>query len=287
MVLISKPLTSCTLLLATLAVGACADQGGSATASTAFDGRYYGSVRVSHPDCGQDGAISLVVQGGAMTITLGAGRTVTARVAQDGAVSRLLFNDHNQQVFAIQSGGGLVTRERAQVSFDFHNASLLAVARACTYRYEAERFGTSRWPGSQAFLQAGVSRSTRAAVLPTDVRVTVPDDNVPAGLRLFSGRWTGWSGTGHRASVEIAVESLHPNGGTIAYAYSSPTSALIQHRIGVRLIDNQELEGVLPGGEIVNFRIRPDGNMDYLWRRDRSGDSSFSAWAAGVLTRRT
>ena len=86
---------------------------------------------------------------------------------------------------------------------------LPGLATACADDLAALEPG--RWPPHwEAF--AAETTSHRRAVLPP-LPIVPPGSDVPAALRVFSGRWEGWAGLNRRQSIAIAVTALDSRGG--------------------------------------------------------------------------
>jgi hypothetical protein len=141
---------------------------------------------------------------------------------------------------------------------------------------------TTPWPSFQPTLQEGRSTSANLATLPDRVRITPPAQGVPPVLRQAVGRWEGWIGQNAAFSVALAVEEVTADGGVGTYAFASNTQASRSWDWRFRLVNGNELSGVVTGGVArITVRPRPDGAMDILWQAPPD------SWSAGVLSRRT
>lgn len=131
------------------------------------------------------------------------------------------------------------------------------------------------WPAAVAGNQPAASLSPRGIRLPADARAA-PVSAVPAGPAAWSGAWRGWACRGFECDVGLVVEDVRGDEARIAFAMAA-TQLDLSQRAQARVVGN-ELQARLADNTTIHFRPRPDGHLDFLWRRH--GD-----WVAGVLTR--
>ncbi|MEO3472197.1 hypothetical protein AAFN86_10045 [Roseomonas sp. CAU 1739] len=161
---------------------------------------------------------------------------------------------------------------------------LPGLAAACSTGDDSrlDRLEPGRWPPHwEAF--AAETTSRRTAALPP-LRIEPPGADVPAALRVFSGRWHGWGGINRSQSVAIAVTALDVRGGRGMVARASDSFAPRAWAWRFRLLEGFQITGLLAGAPAqVTLAPRPDGAMDLAWTED---DPEFNlGQAEGVLTR--
>jgi hypothetical protein len=134
------------------------------------------------------------------------------------------------------------------------------------------------WPEAAAGNRPAASISPRPARLPADMKVTPVAAPAAQGTAAWSGGWRGWGCGGFQCDVGLVVEQLTGDQATVSFAMAGANVDRAE-RVPARLVDNgKELEAKLADGSVVNFRLRPDKNLDFLWRQG-------SDWAAGVLAK--
>jgi dienelactone hydrolase len=137
----------------------------------------------------------------------------------------------------------------------------------------------TQWPDYIHTLKPDWSESPVAAVLPAGVVIAAPGSEVPAARARFSGNWQGWACPSQSCDVRVAVERLHADGATVAYAGADATGRLA-HRGEAQFVA-EELHLRLHTGARLVLRLRADGDMEMtLWRADAK------LMASGVLTQR-
>ena len=136
----------------------------------------------------------------------------------------------------------------------------------------------SDWPEALAQNRPAASLSPRPARLPADLKVTPPGPEVPANRAAFSGGWRGWGCGGFQCDIALVVEQIRGDEASIVYATANANTQYTG-RLPARFVNGQELLATLPDGSTVQFRMRPDGHVDYYWR-DGTSD-----WSAGVLVK--
>ncbi|RYF18810.1 MAG: hypothetical protein EOO30_01985 [Comamonadaceae bacterium] len=135
------------------------------------------------------------------------------------------------------------------------------------------------WPEALAGNRPAASLSPRPARLPADLSVTPPGPEVPPQRAAFSGGWRGWGCGGFECDVALVVEQIRGDEASVVYALAS-ASTDYSVRVPARFVsEGKELHATLPNGSTLQFRMRPDRHVDYLWR-DGAAD-----WVGGVLAR--
>jgi hypothetical protein len=127
------------------------------------------------------------------------------------------------------------------------------------------------WPDATADNQPGPSLSTRALRLPADVRLPA---TASSAATPWSGGWRGWGCVGFSCDAALVVEDMSGDSATVVIAMAGSELDLSE-RVQARLVAG-ELQARLADGSTMQFRQRPDRNLDFLWQR--RGD-----WVAGVL----
>jgi hypothetical protein len=133
------------------------------------------------------------------------------------------------------------------------------------------------WPDFMPTLVAGPSSSPIAAVRPDDARVIPPASDVPADKRRWSGNWAGWACSDRACDTKLVVETVTADSATIVYSFASAQVGKTMHRVEARFIGN-ELQATLPSGSQITYRMREEGSIEFLWRRDTRS-------VAGLLTK--
>lgn len=123
------------------------------------------------------------------------------------------------------------------------------------------------WPEYMPGLAPGLSESSVAAVLPSDITITPPAANLPADKARWSGVWTGWACWASLCDVKLAVEKVTDTGATLVYAGSSSQSTINDR--GEALFVNNELVFRVKTGANLALRLRPTGEMEFsIWKPD-------------------
>jgi dienelactone hydrolase len=123
------------------------------------------------------------------------------------------------------------------------------------------------WPEYMPGLAPGLSESSVAAVLPSDITITPPAANLSADKARWSGMWTGWACGASLCDVKVAVEKVTDTGATLVYAGSSSQSTVNDR--GEALFVNDELVFRVKTGANLVLRLRPTGEMEFsIWKPD-------------------
>lgn len=134
------------------------------------------------------------------------------------------------------------------------------------------------WAGFQSGLKPRESQSPRKALLPDDVSITPPSAQVAPEHKSYSGTWHGWMCRDAACDTKLAVESVSDEAATIVYAFASGDIEPVFERLTAKFVGS-ELQGRLQSGSWLSYRLRPDGNLDVMWR-NTSGD-----WGSGILSK--
>ncbi|MDP2379212.1 MAG: hypothetical protein Q8M35_01780, partial [Pseudohongiella sp.] len=123
------------------------------------------------------------------------------------------------------------------------------------------------WPEYMPGLAPGLSESSVAAVLPSDITLTPPAANLSADKARWSGMWTGWACGASLCDVKVAVEKVTDTGATLVYAGSSSQSTINDR--GEALFVNDELVFRVKTGARLVLRLRANGEMEFsIWKPD-------------------
>lgn len=179
------------------------------------------------------------------------------------------------------------TSRGAKIHYELSGDTLRGVWRkgANTSKIELKKDETASrsisetpWAGFQKGLKPGESSSPVKAPLPDDVVISAPSGDVAPERRTYSGIWHGWMCRDAICDAKLAVESVSNEGATIVYAFGSEKKGAASERLVAEFVDD-ELRGRFKSGSLVTYRLRPDGNLDVMWR-NQTGD-----WGAGILTK--
>lgn len=127
---------------------------------------------------------------------------------------------------------------------------------------------TTAWPSYMSELVVGVSESSVAAVLPSDVAIAPPDPTVALEKARWSGVWHGWACMSRACDIRIAIESVTPESATVVYAGASERQPQVTDRTQGRFVLN-ELHARLHTGALLVLRLRDGatGEMEMsVWR---------------------
>ncbi len=133
------------------------------------------------------------------------------------------------------------------------------------------------WPDFMPTLAPGKSNSPVAATLPANTEITPAGADVPAAKAAWSGRWSGWACRDFACDTKLAVEKVTRDGATIIYSFASGQLKPFMTRVQARFVGN-ELQADIGGDARVFYRMRSDGNIDFLWTRGQG-------WIAGILSK--
>ena len=142
-------------------------------------------------------------------------------------------------------------------------AALLALCVADTV------LGQTAWPAFMPSLEPDISASPVPSILPNDIVVEAPAVDIPADKARWSGRWRGWAGRDRAIDTRLVVAKLSPEGATIFYAAAAATLAPYNTRADAKFIGN-ELQATIGNGANVSYRMRPSGDLEFIFRQNRS-----------------
>lgn len=136
------------------------------------------------------------------------------------------------------------------------------------------------WPAFMPRLQAAVSESPVAAVLPGGGVSVLPDPALPPERASWHGLWTGWACANRLCDVRMAVEQVSPTQATLAFAMVSPLDAPLTERATGQFVGD-ELHVHFGRGARLVLRRRTDGDMEMTyWKSEKL------LLYAGVLTQK-
>jgi hypothetical protein len=135
----------------------------------------------------------------------------------------------------------------------------------------------TNWPDIMPNLRAGSPVSPVAVALPYTT-VEQPAPAVPADKARWSGKWAGYACKDRVCDTKLIVEKVTVEGATIVYAFASAdVKPPYSIRVEAKFVSD-ELQATLPDGSKVAYRMRKEGDVEFLFRRE-------PRWAAGILTR--
>ena len=138
--------------------------------------------------------------------------------------------------------------------------------------------GQTNWPDFMANLKPGESNSPVAVELPTDTKITPPAIDLPPEKASWSGKWRGWACKDGVCDTKLAVETISNEGAAIIYCFASAQVKPFVMRVQAKFAGNELRTDIGSGGASVAYRMRTDGNIDFLWMKGKS-------WAAGILSK--
>jgi hypothetical protein len=135
------------------------------------------------------------------------------------------------------------------------------------------------WPKHQTEMVSARSYQEELTVLPSDVSIETPADDLDYDKRALSGVWEGFCG---KRAVEIAVERVDETSAQVVYVAAVKGDSFTE-RVELRFVGD-ELRGTLSGGARLAFRLRSDGIVDIMWvGRNQYGKELF---LTGILARK-
>jgi hypothetical protein len=137
--------------------------------------------------------------------------------------------------------------------------------------------GQTNWPDFMPRLDPGLSTSPVAVVVPGGVTIEPPAPGVPPDKARWSGKWAGWACQDQVCDTKLIVEQVTAEGATIIYAFASANVKPFTVRLEAKFVGD-ELQATLPNGAKLAYRMRNDGNVEFLWRRE-------AQWVAGILSK--
>ena len=136
----------------------------------------------------------------------------------------------------------------------------------------------TKWPGFMPQLKPTISTSPNKANLPADLKVVPPAADVPPERALWSGTWTGWACHDAVCETRLAVETVTREGADVVYVFADARQKGNPVRVAGKF-SGSELQATLPSGGTITYRLRADGNMEFLFTQ------SAEQWAVGLLTK--
>jgi len=137
----------------------------------------------------------------------------------------------------------------------------------------------TNWPDYISGIEPELSESTVAAVAPPDVVVQDPDLAVPLDKARWSGRWSGWACQARLCDIKLLVEKVTSQGATVVWVSASAARGVFSERVDARF-EADELRGTLTSGTELVFRMRKDGDVEFL------GRANGGSQVGGVLSKK-
>ena len=134
----------------------------------------------------------------------------------------------------------------------------------------------TNWPDFMPRLRPGLPLSPVAVVLP-NAAVEQPAPSVPAEKARWSGKWAGYACKDQVCDTKLIVETVTTAGATIIYAFAAADVRPYHVRVEAKFVDD-ELQATLPDGSKVAYRMRKEGDVEFLYRKE-------PRWAAGILSK--
>jgi len=135
----------------------------------------------------------------------------------------------------------------------------------------------TNWPDFMPKLKPGLSQSPVAAVVPPSAVVEPPTPDVPPDKARWFGKWSGWACKDKVCDTKLVVEKVTAVGATIIYAFASSNGKPFTARVEGQFIGD-ELQATLRNGAKLAYRMRKEGDLEFLWRRE-------AQWTAGILSK--
>lgn len=135
----------------------------------------------------------------------------------------------------------------------------------------------TNWPDFMSKLDPGLSASPVAAVVPASVTVEPPAPDVPPDKARWSGKWAGWACQDQVCDTKLIVEKVTAESATIIYAFASANVKPFTAHLEAKFVGD-ELQATLRSGAKLAYRMRREGDVEFLWRRE-------AQWAAGILSK--
>lgn len=123
------------------------------------------------------------------------------------------------------------------------------------------------WPNFMPNLDAGLSTSPVAAVIPAGVTVVPPTPDVSPDKARWSGKWSGWACRNQVCDTKLVVEKVTAEGATIIYAFASARQNPFNERLEATFVGD-ELRATFRNGVSLTYRMRKEGNIEFLWRSE-------------------
>ena len=137
--------------------------------------------------------------------------------------------------------------------------------------------GQANWPATINNLLPGESNSPVAAYLPANTKIIPPAIGLPPEKAVWSGKWRGWADRDRKGDARLVVEQVTDDGAKIIYSYASNTIKPFVRRMQAKFVGN-ELQADIDANVRVFYRMRPDGDVEFLWRKGET-------WVAGILSK--
>lgn len=135
----------------------------------------------------------------------------------------------------------------------------------------------SDWPPVMRSIGSGVSQSPVNVVIPPNVTIEPPTPDIPPDKAKWSGKWSGWACHNQVCDLKLIVEKVTAGGATIIYAFASSQIKPFNVRVEAQFVGN-ELQATLQNGARLSYRMRKEGAVEFLSRKE-------SQWVAGILSK--
>jgi len=135
----------------------------------------------------------------------------------------------------------------------------------------------TNWPDFMPTLNPGLSTSPVEVVVSSSLTVEPPAPDVPPAKARWSGKWSGWACQDQVCDTKLVVLNVTAEGATIIYAFASASVKPFIARVEAKFFGD-ELQATLRGGAKLAYRMRKEGDLEFLWR-------SGGQWAAGILSK--
>ena len=145
-------------------------------------------------------------------------------------------------------------------------ATLLATGHA---------WAETNWP-DMSRLEPGLSQSP-VSVTVWSANIEPPARSVPPAKARWSGRWSGWACRNQSCDAKLIVEKVTADGANIIYGHASATAKPWTARLTARFVGD-ELQATLRTGATIAFRMRREGDIEFVYRRE-------NYFHAGILSK--
>ena len=140
------------------------------------------------------------------------------------------------------------------------------------------------WPASLSTREPGLSQSPVSVVI-WSVNIEPPGPGVAPDKARWAGKWSGWACRDQACDVKLIVEHVTPEGARVITGFASATVKPNTSRGNAQFV-GEELQVKWRDGSATAYRMRPEGDIELLWRSsDSCVDLSRCEWHGGVLSK--
>lgn len=125
-------------------------------------------------------------------------------------------------------------------------------------------YSQTPWPDYMGGLSWTSHRSPNPADPPTTLDISPPDSSVPLARAAWVGIWKGWACHHAACAVSLVVEKVSGDMADVIYVFANQQRKASPFRTQAAFAGD-ELHISFSSGGAAAFRIRKDGNMDYLF----------------------